>query len=563
MPNSGRSTPPAPRFASDLRGSRTQRRVALILIFVLGTGGTVWAWWSTMRDSRARSEKTLSVLAHEIHAVLNVRVERHVQALRNLAQFWQLHGLLSEDAWEFNSQMMLGNFRGMEWIAWVNGASGTQRFAAKDSSATLDTRIAAEAMSRVNQPGSEMVYPDASRRSLVLFMPVRTPDDSVGMLVASLSPEKLLGREFLTSGDFISYAIESDSAQIVYEWGTPATAQGPGMAIDMPLPQVFGRMWLVHYRPTEAFMAGSVSTWPNFFLLAGALLSLALGAIAFQFSKLRDYSSALAATNSRLDAQVTELFQRDQTLQKMNDELEARVEARTTQLLEVVTELETFSHSISHDLRSPVGAILNYASILEEDYGKRLDEEGLRLLRRVQAGGQSAIRLLDQLVEFVWMGREDTERTQVDMTEIARDAYSEVVVGSEDARDVEFQLQSLPPASGNAALLGRVFRNLLSNALKYTRGRELRRIAVTGETRGSENVYVVSDNGIGFDAAQGQAVFEPFRRLHTAKEYEGAGLGLAIVAKIVRKHGGRVWAESSEDGGATFGFALPHMGETA
>jgi signal transduction histidine kinase len=225
-----------------------------------------------------------------------------------------------------------------------------------------------------------------------------------------------------------------------------------------------------------------------------------------------------------------------------------------------VTELEAFSHSISHDLRSPIGAMLNYATIIEQDYGDRLGNEGVRLLRRIRASGEAAVNLLDQLVRFVWVEREgeEREREQVNMTALAREAFAELAVGSENPGQVEFVLSELPAAHGSPELLLRVFRNLLSNSVKYTRGREDRRIAVVGFDGGPENTYVVSDNGIGFDPKLAGALYQPFCRLAAAKDSEGSGLGLAIVAKIVRRHGGRVWAESDGSSGARFSFTLPN-----
>jgi signal transduction histidine kinase len=536
------------------------RRLAMLMSFaLLGIGATLVIWWSAMADSDRRASARIAAMAREIHGVLNVRLDRHVEALRNLALFWQLHGLLPAQAWDFNSEMTLRNFRGIEWIAWVNAKNGGYRFAARDSLARLDPEILKMARDRASAPGSEAVVGKTAGDPVLMFTPVRTPQDSVGMLVASISPAKLLGHEYLTTGDVIAYTVKSDDGQQVYRWGEPAKRIPPGMSQEMTLSQVFGRMWTVRYDPTPKFIEGVVSRWHNYFLMTGVLLSLALGAIAYQFVRLREYSGALAATNHRLDAQIRELNERDGKLRRLNDELELRVEGRTMQLAEAMKELEAFSHSMSHDLRSPIGAILNFASILEEDYGTKLDDEGVRVLHRIRDSGQSATRLLDQLVQFVWLGRETAEKSDVNMTAVAREAIQEVsnVPGAEH---VQFDLRDLPPVRGNPALLGRVFRNLLSNSVKYTRGHDGPRVSVDAEERSGETAYWVDDNGIGFDPAQAQSLFEPFRRLHSSNEYEGVGLGLAIVAKIVRRHGGRVWAESNGPGGARFGFALPREG---
>ena len=238
--------------------------------------------------------------------------------------------------------------------------------------------------------------------------------------------------------------------------------------------------------------------------------------------------------------------------------VEAAVRQTSERLREAFVELEAYSHAISHDLRSPLGAVLNYAAILEEDWGRTPDPEGLRRLQRLRASAEAATRMLDQLVHFAWVGHGAREKQRVDMTAVAREAYAEVAQGHEGTGGVTFELQELPPAWGDAALLNRVFCNLFSNAVKYSRGRDGRRIEVSGRMGEREVAYCVADNGQGFDPRRGAEMFQPFRRLGDSRQVEGSGLGLAIAARIVRKHEGRIWAESDGANGARFWFTLPH-----
>jgi signal transduction histidine kinase len=236
---------------------------------------------------------------------------------------------------------------------------------------------------------------------------------------------------------------------------------------------------------------------------------------------------------------------------------EQALRARSAELRAAVADLETFSHAVSHDLRSPIGAVVNFAAILEEDCRDRLRPGELELLRRIRAGSDAAARLVDQLVQFAWNGTNEKAQGDVDMSQLAHEAFAEVAAGSEGTGGVRLHVLDLPPVRGSAELLGRVFRNLFSNAVKYSRGRTDRRIEVSGSPGDRENVYCVSDNGIGFDPAFGEAVFQPFRRLNEARRFEGTGLGLAITARIIRRQGGRIWAESDGTTGSRFWFTVP------
>jgi len=260
---------------------------------------------------------------------------------------------------------------------------------------------------------------------------------------------------------------------------------------------------------------------------------------------LQVFLGVMAVTTLALAAVVTERRRATQDLQSTSD-----------QLREAITQLEAFSHAISHDLRSPIGTVLNCSSIIEEDYGSRIGPDGVRLLRRIQAASDSATRLLNDLSQFAWASPQQGEREVVDMTALAREAFAEVATVDPEMSGVRFVLGELPPAVGSPALLLRVFRNLLSNAVKYTRGRAHRCIEVSGAAGQEENSYFVTDNGIGFDSADRETLFEPFRRGRGATHVEGSGVGLAIVAKIVRRHGGRIWAESDGSNGARFAFTL-------
>jgi signal transduction histidine kinase len=243
--------------------------------------------------------------------------------------------------------------------------------------------------------------------------------------------------------------------------------------------------------------------------------------------------------------------------------VEQALRTRSAELRAAVSDLETFSHAISHDLRSPIGAVINYSAALRDNGAGILSPQQTDLLDRIRDSTASAAELLEQMMQFGSIGREVGRQQDIDMTELARRAFAEVVVGYEQAQDVQLEVRELPASRGSSLLLGRVFRNLFSNAVKYSRGRPRRSIHVTGEEHEIENIYCVADNGIGFDPAFGRDVFKPFRRLTEARGVDGAGLGLAITARIVRQHGGRIWAESDGRRGAQFFFTLPRHGESS
>jgi signal transduction histidine kinase len=238
----------------------------------------------------------------------------------------------------------------------------------------------------------------------------------------------------------------------------------------------------------------------------------------------------------------------------------AALQTSSEQLREAVTQIEAYSHAISHDLRTPLSTVNNCVTLIKEDHGDQLGSQGTYWLNKIEEATDSATRMLRQLELYAWSKPQKLDSEVLDMMALAREAYEEVARTGYEVGDVRFELLPLPPAIGSPALIMRVFRNLFSNAVKYTRQAERRRIVVRGIAGPTENTYLVSDNGMGFDPADGGALFEPFQRQQRAHDIEGTGIGLAIVAKIIQRHGGRVWAESDGRSGAQFGFTLRSPG---
>jgi PAS domain S-box-containing protein len=236
-------------------------------------------------------------------------------------------------------------------------------------------------------------------------------------------------------------------------------------------------------------------------------------------------------------------------VQAQRERLEERVQERTE-------ELESFTYSVSHDLRTPLRAIDGYTRILKEDHADQLDEEGRRLLNVVHESTQTMGTLIDDLLTLSRLGRHEMNRVTIDMEALAQETIDEVR-RAHATEAVTFDLAALPAAAGDRSMIRHVFSNLLANAVKFTQTESDPRIEVRGEVRDGKRVFVVRDNGVGFDPDRADALFGVFERAHEADDFEGTGVGLAIVDRIVRRHNGRVWAEGKEGEGASFFFALP------
>ena len=240
-------------------------------------------------------------------------------------------------------------------------------------------------------------------------------------------------------------------------------------------------------------------------------------------------------------------------LQLENSALQEALRRHTAELEAANKELEAFSYSVSHDLSAPLRAVDGYARMLEEDCAEGLGDEGRRLLAKVRANATRMGNLIDDLLEFSRSGRQPMRAASVDMAALVREVAAELSPAYPAAR---IEISALPQALGDAALLRQVWANLIGNALKYASKKSEPCIAIHSIANGAEVEYRVSDNGAGFDPRYADRLFGVFQRLHRADEFPGTGVGLALVQRIVLRHGGRVWADGKPGEGACFGFAL-------
>jgi len=263
---------------------------------------------------------------------------------------------------------------------------------------------------------------------------------------------------------------------------------------------------------------------------------------------------------AELDKRISEVEQLNSAMVNLLADLRVsneNLELTTRQLSDANKELESFSYSVSHDLRAPLRAIDGFSQMLVEDHGDKLDEGAQHHLDVIQNSARQMGQLIDDLLAFSRLGRKGMSMSEIDMGVLAQEVFEQLQLG-ETERTARLNIDTLPPANGDRAMIQEVLVNFLSNAMKFTRPGKAPVIEVTGTVDENETVYSVKDKGVGFDMKYADKLFQVFQRLHSAEEFEGTGIGLALVQRIIHRHGGRVWAEGKVNKGATFYFSLPN-----
>jgi PAS domain S-box-containing protein len=279
--------------------------------------------------------------------------------------------------------------------------------------------------------------------------------------------------------------------------------------------------------------------------------------ITVKFPLLDNAGQAYAVAGISTD--ITDRIRAEEQVRQLNAELEQRVRERTAELETTARDLDAFAYSVSHDLRAPLRSLHGFSQVLLDDYADRLDDDGRQYLGRIQANVARMSQLIDDLLRLSRATRTGLTRGQVDISALAREIIGELR-SAEPGRRVEAVIANDLVATGDTRLIRLALSNLLSNAWKFTGKRERAIIDVGALHPDGEQVFFVRDNGAGFDMRYAGKLFDPLQRLHTATDFDGTGIGLAIVHRILRRHGGRIWADSEPDKGATFYFTLTPNG---
>jgi light-regulated signal transduction histidine kinase (bacteriophytochrome) len=275
------------------------------------------------------------------------------------------------------------------------------------------------------------------------------------------------------------------------------------------------------------------------FIIVLVILAFAFGIFSWRrWRELRD--------------EIAERKRAEEEIKKLNEDLERR----TMELEAANKELEAFGYSVSHDLRTPLIAIGGFSRKLSVEHADRLNPKGRQYLKIIRASTQNMCQLIDDLLGFFHLSRQKVELSDINMGRLASGLFEELK-NTAPERMLQLDIKPLPPVRGDQAMIRQVFMNLLCNAIKFTRFRKTGMIEIGGWIQNSETIYYVKDNGAGFDMGKADKLFCVFQRLHNAEEFEGNGVGLALVQRIIRRHGGRVWAEGKVNEGATFFFSLP------
>jgi signal transduction histidine kinase len=544
------------------RPSRGIRVWPSLAIGAVGLCAAFLGWRITLDQQHFNLHRTAVAVAAESRAAVQAQLASERDALLGTASAWRQFGRDPLAQWRFETAVLIAILPGVERVLWVDHESGNYRIARRsgtdtqwDEGEAVDGLLdeAARYAGGMTLSGPHMGSDGEMRMHLLASV------GSEGVMAASIGVRDLLASVLADSAPGYAVSVYWGDVEI-YRQGEPAkglawwSAEGEvKVGTDVT--------WRVVHRPTALLAASEASAAPLAVGLCGSVFALLLAVLFHQVRRSQELVRFLDATNVRLDERVREAAEKDRELRRLNRNLESRIAERTSALDEAVQELEAFNYSVSHDLRSPIGAIVNFTAVLEEDYRQVLGGAGAALLERIQASASSALSLLEGLLQLSRVAREEMDRRPVDMKAAAESAFQEALAAEPDRPEVDFEVGDLPEALADTRLVRRVFGNLLANAIKYTRPREKRRVRVTGRREGDELVYCVEDNGIGFDMRFTDKLFGVFERLHSSESYEGSGVGLAIVARIVRRHGGRVWAEGEIDGGARFYFTLPAEGE--
>lgn len=535
---------------------------AILVILVLGSALSLLLWTTLSRNRELEVERQTQWYATAIGDVVEAEFERLVVSARRRAQLWAVGAFVSnEETWRKDVDIFLAENPGL--LAVLRADSNWEMAGTTEGKQIL-REVLPEARRTYAEVDSEFVAgPFPTTDGLDVFaLQVRASSDATDTrsVFGVFDARQMIDRVVATRAPGYGVAVRSEMYEIYSRAPAPgASTARPDSTKSGTVAIPGGNPWVLEVWPEPGSMLMSPERGPAIALAGGLLLS-ALMAAAVHFGTLAwRRERMLRRANAALEVQIDDTRRGQGELRELSAALERRVAERTAELNDTIVDLETFNYSVSHDLRGPLGAVINFAAILQEDYADKIDATGKDYLQRIVGSASNAVSMMDALLAFSRSGRSELHKVDLDMQRVVKEVCRELAANTPNLL-CDVKIGDLPVAFADETMMRFVFTNLIGNACKFTRPGESPRVEVGGHLGANEIVYFVRDEGIGFDMRFAEKLFRVFERLHAAEGYGGHGVGLAIVARMVRRHGGRVWAQGAVGKGATFSFTVAMTG---
>jgi signal transduction histidine kinase len=504
--------------------------------------------WKVLNDHhRAQVARIAESESYAARSQLIRNVDAMFRALRDVREYWLRYGHLPRDQWSSDAAIELAHFDGMELILWNDPSRGI-RYVRDREHPVLNYRPPdqewkpfEELVRKSRQVTQESVQgpflDNDGNATYQIYMPASRDG---ACLVAVVDAGKSFQRMLLDESPGYAISIFWNDV-LLYRRGEAA----PGLPMSWTragmIRTSLGALWEVVHQPTQELAESHDTPALAAVLGTGLAIAVLVGLLAFENGRAQ--SRAMAAEAA------------EQKLADLNQDLERQIAERVRELADRSADLETITDSVAHDLRNPLNSISVNTQLLQQQFRDALGEEGLGALRRTTSSVKRMTEILDRLLGLSVVSHSIFNRQEMDLAEMVRDVFRELN-STEQPPPIELVVDDLPRVAADPTLVRTLVMNLLSNAIKYTREKSHRRIDVSFEKEESVVCYCIRDNGIGFDPDSAERMFRAFERLDGNGESDGVGLGLDIAARVVKRHGGRIWAEGRRGEGAAIFFTL-------
>ncbi|HET6565802.1 MAG TPA: ATP-binding protein [Xanthomonadales bacterium] len=522
--------------------------LSLLVAVVVGIG-TFEVWKSLTAYREAQVSRMVNTESYASRSQLVRNVERSLQALQSAQMIWTNSSRLRSKRWQSDADAEMEKLGGLTTLLW-DDPDQMIRFARTEKNPVFDFRpddaewqgyhdLLTRARSASANTMAGPFVAENGRAYFEVYL-VETSVADTGRLAAVVDAGMFLQQ--LLQDDSPGYAVKVNWGKVLlYERGEPAAGIPIEWTVQGKIQTSMNALWNVAHAPTQELVDSFAAPAIDLILLLGLIIAVLMATLTFE--NWRAYSRAKAAENA------------ERQLAELNRNLEEQIHQRTRELANRTADLQTIADSVAHDMRNPLNVISVNLALFEAQNESVLPVESLSVLQRIPPAVGQMADILDRLLGLSTVAHSTFHRETLDMREMVEEVFEDLQA-SEPGSPVELQLGELPDVQADEKLVNILLLNLLANAFKYTRGKPQRRIEVSSCEQDGVTVYSVADNGVGFDQRSAERMFDAFHRLDEGKATSGLGLGLAIVARVVSRHKGRIWADGVPGQKAVFHFTL-------